>query len=429
MARQQGNRHAAIVSHPAASGRDPHDPRIAASAHPLPDDAPTQNVAAPTSSSADAGGTLADVAFPLTEQSTRRPPPPDHDKIAAAQVETEKKQRQRALQVSAFPSARNTLPWPMPGVATTAQPHHGRKHRWRGVMGRTISKAWNDSLFSLSAEGAFWSALSTAPLLLALLGLIGFSGQWFGTGVIAAVEEQVLAIMHGLFSSEVVDSLLQENVSAMLHNGQADLVSVGFFVSLWAGSSAISSFMDAITIAYQQYEVRNPAVERFFALALYLFALIAGTVVLPLLAIGPEALAHLFPDGIRSQATYIINIAYYPGIVISLVLLLATLYKVAPRYKHPWRRGIPGALLAAGIFLVASFGLRLYVSYVYTHGLTYGALATPITFLLFYYMMSLAIVMGAQFNNATLEYFPPKVSRREMRKWRRLPAPTDDTDL
>lgn len=320
-----------------------------------------------------------------------------------------------------------TLPWPRPGTGPLVLPEATVRHRWRKVAGRTLSKAWSDSLFGLSSQAAFWSALSTAPLLLALLGLVGFVGRWFGPGTITAVQDQVITVLHGIFSPEVVDGLLKSNVENLLHTGQADLVSVGFFISLWAGSSAISAFVEAITIAYGQHEVRNAAVERFFALGLYLVALVAGVVTLPLLAIGPEALTNLFPaGGIRDQAGAIISIAYFPGIVIALVLLLATFYKVAPKHKHPWRRGIPGAVLATAVFVVASFGLRLYVSYVYTHGLTYGALATPITFLLFYYMMALAIIMGAQFNNATLEYYPPRVSPRESRKWQRYDPTADD---
>jgi len=78
---------------------------------------------------------------------------------------------------------------------------------------------------------------------------------------------------------------------------------------------------------------------------------------------------------------------------------------------------------------VASTGLRLYLSYVYSHGLTYGALATPITFLLFNYFVSMAIIIGAQFNNALLEYYPPKPkrSRRDDRR-RRRQAPSSDTE-
>jgi len=76
---------------------------------------------------------------------------------------------------------------------------------------------------------------------------------------------------------------------------------------------------------------------------------------------------------------------------------------------------------------VASTGLRLYLSYVYSHGLTYGALATPITFLLFNYFVSMAIIIGAQFNNALLEYYPPERSRRDDRRRRRR-APSADTE-
>ena len=86
---------------------------------------------------------------------------------------------------------------------------------------------------------------------------------------------------------------------------------------------------------------------------------------------------------------------------------------------------IPLRVWLQAVFLIASFLLRLYLTYTYSHGLTYGALATPITFLLFYYFISMAIVIGAQFNNALLEYYPPKPSKREMRKWQRYrPAPT-----
>jgi membrane protein len=334
--------------------------------------------------------------------------------------------KRHTSKVSSF-GARELLPWPYPGTVGVPAVREVPPHRLRGVIGRTLSKAWGDSLFRLSAEGAFWSALSTAPLLLALLGLVGFVGHWFGPDALSAVQDQVLTVLHGLFSSEVVDGLLEQNVSDMLNNGQADLVSVGFFISLWAGSSAVSSLVESITIAYGQYEVRHPVTERLFALGLYLLALIAGTLTLPLLAVGPEVLINLFPAGIRSQASDLITVFYYPALVVALVLMLATLYKVAPRHKHPWRRGIPGALLATAVFVVASLGLRIYVSYVYTHGLTYGALATPITFLLFYYMMSLAIVLGAQFNNATLEYFPARISRRELRKWRRYEASSGAT--
>ena len=305
--------------------------------------------------------------------------------------------------------ARTTEPWHKHGGGPDPTADGPVRQRWRKVAGRTLSKAWDDSLFGISSQAAFWSAMSTAPLLLALLGLVGPVAELFGPDTIVTVQEQLDRFLRTIFSPEVADNLLGETVSTILDSSKGGVVSVGLLISFWAGSSAMSAFVEAITISYGQHEVRHPVRERFFALGLYMIALFAGILLLPVIAIGPEYLPKLFPGGIRDEVEAVVSFAYYPTLGIILILLLATLYKVAPKHRHAWRRGLPGALLAAALFLVASLGLRLYLTYAYSNGLTYGALTTPITFLIFYYLASLAIVLGAQFNNALLEYYPPKI--------------------
>src|SRR5664279_216306 len=312
-----------------------------------------------------------------------------------------------------------TVQWHPDGTGPVPTVDGPVRHRPRKVLARTLGKAWGDSLFGLSSQAAFWSALSTPPFLLALLGLVGYVAPWFGPGTMTDVRAQITLFLHTIFNQEVTDTLVGNTVETILNNGQAGVVSVGLLISLWAGSSAMSAFIESITIAYGQHEFRHPVVERLYALGLYLIALAAGILLVPLLAIGPDNVPRLFPVVLRPAVTSIVGYAYYPGLTLGLLLLLTTLYKVAPQHRHPWKRGLPGAFLAAVFFLVASGGLRLYLSYVYSHGLTYGALATPITFLLFYYFAAMAIILGAQFNNALLEYYPPKTSRRRARKQRR----------
>lgn len=281
-------------------------------------------------------------------------------------------------------------------------------HRFRKSLGRTASKAWGDSLFGMSAQAAFWSALSTAPALLALLGLVGPVARFFGPNTVQQIDGQIDKFLNSVFNSEVANNLVGDTVNTILRSQQGGVISVGLLISLWAGSSAMAAFVESIAIAYGQHEVRHPVKERFFALLLYLVALVFGIFMLPLLAVGPRYLPRFFPASWRDTVTTIVNISYYPLLAVVIILLLTTLYKVAPKHRHQWKRGLPGALLAALFFFIASVGMRLYLSYVYSHGLTYGALATPITFLLFYYFSSMAIVIGAQFNNALLEYYPPK---------------------
>lgn len=54
-----------------------------------------------------------------------------------------------------------------------------RHHIWRITL-RTLSKSWDDSIFSESAQAGFWSALSLPPLLLGLLGTLAYVAPLFG---------------------------------------------------------------------------------------------------------------------------------------------------------------------------------------------------------------------------------------------------------
>jgi membrane protein len=205
-------------------------------------------------------------------------------------------------------------------------------------------------------------------------------------------------------------------VSDILTQGHSSIVSVGFVISLWAGSSALASLVDSITAAYQQHTVRHPVWQRIFALLLYAVALIGSVFVLPLTALGPDLIPDLLPAAARPTVALMVNIFYYPGLGVLLMVGLATLYKVVLPNKLPWHRGLPGALLAMAVFLITSTGLRFYIAWVSGTGYTYGALATPIAYLLFSFFIAMAILLGAEFNSAIEEIWPAHPTRRQRRQ-------------
>lgn len=288
------------------------------------------------------------------------------------------------------------------------------------LVGRTAYKAWYDNIFSESAAAAFWQTLSLPPLLLGLLGSLGYVGDWFGPAVVGAVQDKIVDLADTVFSRNVVNQIIGPTVADILTQGRTQIVSVAFLLSLWAGSSALASLVDSITLAYDQYLVRNAVWQRTFALLLYLVSLVVAVVVLPVIAIGPAWLPTVFPAALRDDVATLIGVFYYPTTGVVLVLALACLYKVAIPRKLPWHRGLPGALLAMLVFLCSSVGLRLYITWVTSTGYTYGALATPIAFLLFAFFIGFAIIIGAHFNSTIQEMWPARKTRRERRRWRRL---------
>jgi membrane protein len=304
------------------------------------------------------------------------------------------------------------------GASVPAPDQQTRRWPLRLIF-RTAAKAWDDSFVSMSAQAAFWMTLSLPPLLLGLLGSLGFVTSWFGPTTVAAAQREIMRLSTGVFSTDVVNQIIRPTVADILTRGNSSIVSIGFVISLWAGSSALASLVDSITAAYHQYTVRHPVWQRVFALLLYVVAMIGAVFVLPLTALGPDLIPELLPEAIRPTVAQLVGIFYYPGLGVLLMVGLATLYKVVLPNKLPWHRGLPGALLAMVAFLVTSSLLRLYISSVSGTGYTYGALAAPIAYLLFCFFIAMAIVLGAEFNSAIEEIWPAHPTRRERRLGRR----------
>jgi membrane protein len=274
------------------------------------------------------------------------------------------------------------------------------------VLGRALTKAWDDGIFSMAAQAAFWQALSLPPLFLGLLGGLGYVGGWFGPTTVAVVERRLVAFSRQVFTPEVVDQLIAPTAAGILTRGRADVVSVGFVLALWAGSSAIASVVDSVTRAHGQDDVRHPVWQRLFSLLIYVCALAVAAVVLPVVALGPDLLSRVLPAAWRPTAEAAVDAFYYPGVGALLVVVLTTVYRAALPHSPPWRRLLPGALLAVVVFVVAATGLRVYLTVLTATGYTYGALAAPVAFLLFAFLLGLSIVLGAQLNNAVEEARP-----------------------
>ena len=137
----------------------------------------------------------------MTERNSSRPaPPPLAGKTgtAAAEIEADggggsaKDPTDVDVPGGSSP-AQATEPWHIDGSGPVPTANGRVRRRWRKVVARTVSKAWGDSLFGMSSQAAFWSALSTAPLLLALLGLTGYVAELFGPGTMTDVRKQTMS--------------------------------------------------------------------------------------------------------------------------------------------------------------------------------------------------------------------------------------------
>ena len=300
-----------------------------------------------------------------------------------------------------------------------------------GLLRRTIAASWNDRVLGLSAEAAFWQLLSLPSLLLALIATLGYISRWLGHDTVNRTESQLETVFSKAFSPDVVQQLIAPMLHQVLRGQRADIVSLGFVLAVWAGSSATATFVNTITIAYGMRDQRGSVRSRLLALWLFLGSMIVGAIVLPLLVLGPGLVADIFPKNTRDTASAVIHDAYYPTVIVLLLLGLTTLYHLAPPRRLPWRRGVPGAVLAMLIFLAGSAGLRAYITFILAHNHAYGTLAAPVATLLFFYVLALGVLIGAEFNAVVEQQSPTPVRPPRVldpRAWRQARGQSERND-
>ena len=150
--------------------------------------------------------------------------------------------------------------------------------------------------------------------------------------------------------------------------------------------------------------IRAAGWRRVVSFALYLGFLLAAVVFLPLVLAGPRLVALILPDRLS-----IIGDLYWPVVLLGSVCMLATLYHLAVPLRTRWRADLPGAALTLLIWLGGSALLRLVLGLSVGTTSIYGPLAAPIAVLVWLYLLSVAILIGAAFN-ASLDAVFPRLS-------------------
>lgn len=253
----------------------------------------------------------------------------------------------------------------------------------------------------LSAEAAFFMLLCLPPLLLGLIAGVGFFGGSFDAQAVANLTGAIERLSARFLTPEVVSEIIMPTVEDTLAGGRADLLSIGFVISLWSGSRALHVFMDAVQIMYAQSGERSIVGARAMSLGLYVGSVLLASILVPLAVIGPGLLREWLPDPLDPL------VDTYWLVVGGLALVgLTCLYHYAPREKTPFYRDFPGAVVAVVIWVMSSIGLRVWATVVVGGTTIFGPLTAPIIVLIWFYLVALAILIGAATNASIRRLWP-----------------------
>ena len=78
--------------------------------------------------------------------------------------------------------------------------------------------------------------------------------------------------------------------------------------------------------------------------------------------------------------------------------MIQLIYHNAVPRTQPWHSVLPGAVLATAMWLISTALLGLYLQHYADYSVIYGSLGVGIALLVWMYLISLVVLIGAEFN-------------------------------
>ncbi|MGH8259503.1 MAG: YihY/virulence factor BrkB family protein, partial [Steroidobacteraceae bacterium] len=248
-----------------------------------------------------------------------------------------------------------------------------------------------DNLTLVAAGIAFNAMFAIFPALIVLVSVYGLFASPADVG---AQVKPFLAMM-----PTGAAKLVQNELLSLASRSNATLgigAGISMAVTLWSAMQVMSALTTATNIAYHEPEKRG-----FFKLLgialLFTLGALAGFLVLLGLGIAvPLALTVLPLGPIATQAALAIRWVLLGGFA---VLSLSAVYRFAPcREDARWEWVSWGSVIAAALWVGGSILFAVYVENFGSYGKTYGALGGVMVMLMWFYLGSFAVLLGAELN-------------------------------
>jgi membrane protein len=241
----------------------------------------------------------------------------------------------------------------------------------------------------------------------AATGAIGYAFKRFDVDQVETLRQQIIDLASQALTDDSISRVIAPTIDEVTSVGRFDVISVGFILALWSGSRALNVFVDTITIMYGLGGRRGIVRTRMLSFSLYVIALVVGVIVLPLVLAGPAIVDRLVP----AQLDFL-NTLYWPIVLVLSIFFLTTLYHLSVPVRSSLRHDIPGAVLALTMWILGSFLLRWVLQNASDSTSIYGPLAAPIAVLLWLYLTSIAVLIGAALNAAFDRVWPESETAR-----------------
>lgn len=260
------------------------------------------------------------------------------------------------------------------------------------LVARTIHEMTTDDATHMAAGVAYYVLFSLFPLILGLIAVLSFFVDD------ATAQSQLTVWISGFLPGS--EQLVIDNIDAVVaFRGALGLFAVlGLF---WSGSAVFGAITRAVNRAWDVVDTRPFYITKVRQLIMAL-----GTGLLFVTSLSMATVVRIAGKITTSEVPGIQALVNTGSLVVlqlgSFLLMLAIfllLYKYLPHTKTYWKYVWPGALVGASLFELAKNFFIFYLNTLTSFENIYGSLAPVVALLLWAYLSSLILILGAELSS------------------------------
>ena len=270
---------------------------------------------------------------------------------------------------------------------------------WGELLKRAFKEAFDDNVFDLAAQQAYYFFFALFPALLALISVASFFP-------IHNLTDEVVRTLGQVAPKDVID-IINEQLGKISNDKAGGLLTFAFLVTLWSSSGAVVSMCTTLNAAYDITEARPWWKVRLIAIGLTIGLAFFVLVSMALLVAGPGVAQSIAERvGLGSAFVWTWSILRWPVIFVLIATAIAMVYYFAPDAEQEFVWITPGSVLATLLWIAISLGFSAYLVTMGTYTETYGVVGAVMVLLLWFYLSGIALLIGAELN-AEIEHASP----------------------
>jgi membrane protein len=252
-----------------------------------------------------------------------------------------------------------------------------------------------NNIFGRAAELAFYFLFALFPLIFLMMTLFGLF-----TSHRVELQNDLLSFFAD-FLPPTAFQLLGRVATELAAHASRGKLTFGVVTALWVISSGISSTISFLNLAHHARETRPWFKVRAIALGLSILISIFLLTALFMVLVGSHFVGWL-GTGLRLHPMVVLvwKGIQWPVAILFVSISCSLIYYCGPNLKERrrWHWFTPGSAFGGFVWLVASFGFRIYLRFFDNYSVSYGSLGAVMILLVWLYVTGLACLIGAEIN-------------------------------